>query len=291
MNHFKFPAVLTEGEHVQTVTAFNADSDTPLYTADSTHPHWGDILSGLVNGDPEVWGLFNVVDGVMAKFSQVTDRISWNGADVLWDGDVFEKPVAEFLSRLIRDGNVKNYTAFARFIEKLEANPNEHSREQAYDWLASYRFQITEDGDVVGFKGLVEQTDGVLTSYASSTLNDKPSAFVNGVPVKPLSQVPQRPGDVVTLPRSEVVHDPTQACRRGLHVATASYASTYGKVHEVYVNPADICSVPTDARGEKVRVWRYRLGPEVTEDRSERAVLYGEHTRVGGWAGDVGTKV
>lgn len=291
MTHFQFPAVLTEGEHVQTVTAFNAESDTPLYTADSNHAHWGDILTGLVNGDPEVWGLFNVVDGVMAKFSQVTDRISWNGADVLWDGDVFEKPVAEFLARLIKDGNVKNYTAFARFIEKLEANPNEHSREQAYDWLAAYRFQITEDGDVVGFKGLVKTAEGTFTSWNASQKPGAPSAFVNGVPVPELSRVPQAVGDTVTLPRSEVKHDPSQSCERGLHVATADYAATYGTVHEVYVNPTDIVSVPTAAKGQKVRACRYRLGPAVTAEREDRAVLYGEHTKVGGWAGDVGTKV
>src|SRR5690349_20374459 len=123
-NAFAFPATLIQSEHRTTVTAYNVNSDTPLYTADSSHPHFNDIVDGLRSGDPKVWDWFDVAGGVMSKFSQVTDRISWNGADVLWDGDVFEKPVAEFLGRLIRDGNVRNYTAFARFIEKLESNPN-----------------------------------------------------------------------------------------------------------------------------------------------------------------------
>ena len=274
MTEFAFPAVLTQGGSVDTLTAFNFESDKPVYTTNSRHPNWNAILDGLRTGDPTVWEKFNVAKGIMAHFEQVTDRISWDGENVLWDGDPFVKPVAEHLSRCIQDGDSENYTAFAKFVEKLETNPNDHSREQTYDFLASHSFQITGEGDVVGYKG-VQYTDqeGVFRSGRRSEAAGKPSAFVNGVALPELSYVTQRVGDVVSLPRSEVVHDPSKACERGLHVSTRTYAKSWannGVVLEIHANPRDFVSVPDGARGEKVRVHRYTVA-RVSESENTAA--------------------
>lgn len=260
MSEFKFPAALTEGGSVTTVTAFNPGAANPIYTADSRHPHWNGILKGLREGDNNVWSLFDVAAGIMASFQQVTDRVSFDGKNVLFDGEPVHSALTHQLQRALENGHADDYVALARFWEKLESNPNEHSREQAYDWLASHEFQITQHGDIVGYKYVFEsrEEEGVYLSGHSSTVAGVPSGFVNGVPIKELSRIPQRIGDVVSMPRNEVVHDPTQACRRGLHVGTWNYVSNSGDaVMLVLVNPRDICSVPTDGRGEKVRVSRY----------------------------------
>lgn len=290
MSTFKFPALLSQGgSNVATVTAFRADSETPVYTADESHPHFNEILAGLSAGDPDVWELFDIATSVMKRFEQVTDRISWNGSEVLFDGDPIHSVLADQLGRAIQDGNSENYTALAKFWEKLESNPTAHSREQAYDFLATHAFQITPDGDVVGYKGVSgSSVEGVYHSTATSRVKGVPSAFVNGKPVPELSKVPQRVGDVVTMPRSEVVHDPNLSCHRGLHVATKSYAKSYGTVMEVHVNPRDIVSVPTADSGAKVRVCRYRVARIAPEGEDSRPVL---HESAPVWAGDVGYKV
>jgi len=131
MSHFKFPASLSQTNGIAAVTAFNAESENPVYMADERHPHWKSILRGLEDGDPNVWELFDVAKGVMSRFNQVTDRVSYNGKDILWDGDPIHTVLTDQLKRALEDGNEDNYRALALFWEKLESNPNEHSREQA----------------------------------------------------------------------------------------------------------------------------------------------------------------
>jgi hypothetical protein len=95
------------------------------------------------------------------------------------------------------------------------------------------------------------------------------------------------------MPRSEVVHDPSQACERGLHVSTRSYAEGYarsGALLEVHVNPRDIVSVPTDGGGEKVRVCRYKIARVALDAYDERPVLR-DDVPENVWAGDVGYRV
>lgn len=297
MSYFKFPATLTQGNGPATVTAYNeAAVGQSIFSADSNHPHWNSIIDGLIKGDDSVWDLFDVAAGVMTRFQKVTDRVSWNGSEVLWDGDPVHTALSEHLSRAIEDGNADNYTAIAKFWEKLESNPDEHSRTQAYDWLACHKFQITPDGDVVGYKGVSKSynsVDGVdvFHSMWGSAVPGKPSGFVNGVAIAELSKVPQSIGDEVTMPRSEVAHDPSQACKRGLHVATRAYASGYGNtVLEVHVNPRDIVSVPTDAHGAKVRVCRYTVARVALDEGAYNGPVLRESAE-NVWTGDVGYRV
>lgn len=284
---FVFPTSLTQGSGKASVTAFNALSSDPIYMADEYHPHWEEILEGLRVGDPEVWDLFDVASGVMARFQEVTDRVSYNGSDVLFDGDPIHSVLSEQLRRAIEDGNSDNYTALAKFWEKLESNPNDHSRAQAYEFLATHAFQITPDGDVVGYKGVRDNGNGSYSSTAKSMVHGKPSAFVNGKPEPELSYVTQKVGDVVSMPRSEVMHDPARSCERGLHVATHDYAQSYGTVMEVHVNPRDIVSVPTVDRGEKVRVSKYKVARIAGQAPNQGPVLRDE-TKTTRWVPDVG---
>lgn len=288
MSRFKFPASLSQGNGLETITAFNAEAEDPVFVANSTHPRFKEIVSGLENGDPNVWELFDVAGGVMRRMHQVTDRVSWNGSEVLFDGDPIHTVLADQLGRVIESGNTDNYVALAKFWEKLESNPEPHSREQAYEFLAAHQFQITKDGDVVGYKGVSsDEGQGYLSSFSSS-VEGKPSGYVNGNPVPQRSRIPQRVGDVVTMPRSEVAHDPSVACSRGLHVATRNYAQGYGNVVlEVHVNPMDIVSVPNDARGEKVRVCRYKVA-RVSQNNEDVTGPVLEQSGEDVWVGGVG---
>ena len=292
MTSFAFPAVLNEGDAgtLAVVTAFNSESETPVYTADEKHPHFRAILQGLQAGDPGVWRLFDVVTGGINAFNAITERVSYDGEQVLWDGDPVHSTLSDQLVRAIEDGNHENYTALARFWEKLESNPNDHSRTQAYDWLSSHKFQITPEGDVVAFKGMDSVGNNTYESVWASQVPDVPSGYVNGVPIKERSQIPQKVGDVITMPRSEVAHNPSVACARGLHVSTRNYAAGYsrnGAILEVHVNPRDIVSVPTDGRGAKVRTCRYFIARIASsEEDYESPVLRAEETLF--WAGDVG---
>jgi hypothetical protein len=266
MTDFKFPATLVEGP-VSTIVAFNAENkQNPVFMTDSTNPNFDGIIQGLRDGDDRVWDWFNPARAMVARFMQITDRITWNGKELCLDGDPVHNSLTDHVVRMIEAGQ-DGYEAIVKFWEKLESNPNQHSRQQAFDWLASHKFKIDESGDLVAYKGVYKDGEHFISNYAS-TVSGKPSAFIDGEPVPPLSKVPNRIGTVVTMPRSEVIHDPRQACRRGLHVGSWEYAKDYGNAMlEVRVNPRDIVSVPTDGGGEKVRVCRYYIVEARTAER------------------------
>jgi hypothetical protein len=287
-----FPYDLVSGGVVDTLTGFNPSPDATegIYgPINSFHPNFNEILAGLRAGDPDVWELFNVVDAVMNRFVAISDRYSWNGQDILFDGDPLSGPLSDLLTECLQTGKTDDLFAVAKFGENLAMNPNPHSREQAFGWLARYNFQITSEGYVVVYKGLQLTDDPeVFTSTWASQVPGKPSGFVNGVPVPELSTIPQKVGDKVTLPRSEVLHDPMVACSRGLHAATESYARVYGGVVGVgLVHPRDIVSVPHS--GAKMRTCGYVLVSTDASGLSTAPVLSG--AAVSGWQGDVGYKV
>jgi hypothetical protein len=276
------------------VVAYAHGRDVPLLVADNKHPHFEAILSRLVAGDTSVFELFDVGTGIIKKFGQVTERVSFNGSEILFDGEPIHSTLTAQLQRAL-DAGLDDYKPLALFWEKLESNPNAHSRQQAYDFLAAHDFKITPEGDVIGYKGYYRNDKGASTAYRSSHASQvagKASAWINGLPLPERVVVNQSLGDVVTLPRNEVVHDPSQYCNRGLHVGTFDYASSYGNVTvEVHFNPRDLVSVPNDARGEKIRVCRYKNIVEVTSERQGGPVLAHDDTESYNPKADVGARV
>jgi len=165
------------------------------------------------------------------------------------------------------DEGVDDWKPLIAFLEKVQQNPQEHSRNQLFEWLTRQVFTITDDGDIIGYKSVKSDGAGGFTSISSGT------ALVNGE-VK-TGRIPQRVGDVVTMPRSEVAFDPSQGCSTGLHVANWDYASTWTShdaVLAVAVNPRDVVSVPTDCDFQKVRVCRYTVIETV--DHVKEALVY-----------------
>lgn len=287
-----FPHKVLRNAARKTVTAFNVNAPaghSPVYTASESHPSFEQVVEGLETGDPNVWALFDVAASVQARFRSITPRVSYNGRDILWDGDPVHSVLAEQLTRMLESGQ-DGYEALAKFWEKLESNPNAHSRTQSYDWLAAHDFKITPEGDVVGYKGVLDEGNGQYRSWHRSESVTKPAAYVDGTPAAVQDYVRSPLGSVVSMPRSEVEHDPSRSCSRGLHVAVFTYAKNYGNaVLEVHVNPRDICSVPTHAHGHKVRVCSYKVvGVRTAEVEGVGPIL---DDNADTWTGDVGYKV
>lgn len=249
---------------VDNVVALNPDSDKPIYQADSNHPHWQAILDGLMNNDPSVFELFDVQGGLVRQLTSLSDRISFDGSNILFDGDVQSGPLADHLLRCLESG-VQDYHPVVKFWEKVAQNPDDRSRNQLFDWLRNCEFTITDEGDILGYKGVVTQGEGKFLSSNSGT------AFVDGVEVT--GRIPNNPGTVVTMPRSEVRNDPNTHCSHGLHVGDWSYASNFTRdvVLEVHVNPRDVVSIPNDHSYRKMRTCRYEV-VRVREQESRQPI-------------------
>lgn len=268
-----FYTLINDGAQTN-LTVFVPGADRP-YTTDSSHIHWDAILAGVLAGDDSVVDLIDVSQAAARHFTRLGDRVTAANGRIYLDGDEIENALTKQIVRFLEDGE-DDWEPLVKFFEKVLSNPNEHSREQLYVWLDRHNLTISEEGDMVVYKGCSRGSDGILRSTRSGP------AIVNGQEIN--DYVPNEIGSIIEMQRSSVVHDPSIGCSVGLHVGTHNYAQDYavgGALLEVHVNPRDVVSVPTDCNAQKVRVARYKVVREV-EDEYQQSVLRG--TGLGDWS-------
>jgi hypothetical protein len=272
---------LVRGEKVDNIVVFNPSQEPPIFEADSNHPHWQAIMTGLKNNDTSIFELFDVQGGMVKRLKVLSDRVEYDGRNILFDGDVINSALADQILRFIQQG-VGDYAPLVRFWEKLASNPNEHSRDQLYRWLKTHDFTITDNGDIVGYKGVIPVLEDRLERFESVHAG---KAHVDGKEIS--GRIPNNPGSIVTMPRSEVMHNPRIGCHTGLHVGTWAYAQNFGHgaVLEVHVNPRDIVSIPTDCSDAKMRCCKYKVVQKLGKHYDGKAVRPAEDYA---WSGDVG---
>lgn len=249
----KFKFIQNEG--LESVTVIQ-DGDV-LNANSKSHANFNSIKDAILlahsdeeNVDP---GIFDLQTAVSQNFEKVSDRFSVRDGVIYVDLEPMNNALSDHVLRALNDGS--DFEPLVKFYDNIEANPNEHSREQLFNWLAAHEFTINSEGFILGYKGVSGEVDADEWRSISSG-----RAFVNGV--EHVGTIPQTTGDVVEMPRTDVAHDPNVACHTGLHVGTWDYASGFsrGTVLEVIVNPRDVVSVPSDCGAQKMRTCRYVVG-------------------------------
>ena len=205
--------------------------------------------------DDALYDLIAPSRAIAKEMKNLSERVSVANDRIYFDRDEVHNSLSDHILRLYHEGG--DYKSWVLFMERLDANPQQESKDMLYDFLAANEggFTLTPEGLVVAYKG-VQTKDGEFHSLNSGTayVEDK-----DGQMVQITGTIPYRIGTYVEMPRSEVAFDPDNPCSTGLHVATWSFAQRYGYsgvILEVHVDPRDIVSVPRDAGGEKVRVCR-----------------------------------
>jgi hypothetical protein len=245
---------------------FNGQLMPPLT---SDHPNFDRVkeacFDSLVGNDPfdvvddesgltaeQFIAMFDAATAVIERFQRLTDRVTVQGGAVLLDGDPVGDGITNHILRFLDEG--EDFMPLVKFLENVSANPQPHSRDQLYDWLNTHEFTITDDGFLVGYKGVAEDGEGGYRSISSG----REQVLVNDE--VHVGRIPNPIGATVEMARGLVQHDPSRGCHVGLHVGTHEYASDFGRVClEVKVNPRDVVSVPTDCNWAKVRVCRYEV--------------------------------
>ncbi len=140
-------------------------------------------------------------------------------------------------------------TPLERFWANCESNPIPAAVNELFDFMERNRVCLTADGCFVAYKGVRDDYKDVY----SGTYDNKPGA-------------------VISMPRSQVDADRRNECSHGFHVGGYSYAHTFGPVLvEVKVNPKNVVAVPQDYNWAKMRVCEYeviRVNPKV--ERTEQ---------------------
>lgn len=250
--------ITSDDGDASSITVFIPGENLPL-VATAQHKNFEKIVEACKLAAPidQIRELFNLGYGMVRQFNKVTDRVSMAGGQLFFDADPVDDAIATVIIAFAAEGN-ENFMPLVKFYEKLQQNPNEHSRKMLYQWMTTGRsFGIMPDGDLVAYKGVTRTGDreDLFRSTASGR------AIVNGELHS--GRIPTSPGVVVEMPRSEVNHNPREGCSTGLHAGTFDYAKGYGNtLLRVKINPRDVVSVPTDCNAAKMRVCRYRvLGP------------------------------
>ncbi len=263
----KFNIVTDDGEETS-VTAF-VDGRTLVATKE--HTTFDDIIKNLRLGadEAQVLELFDAGVAINARFNKVSERVSIRNGFVFFDNMKQNSVLSSAILTFFASGQ-EDFMALVNFMEKIEMNPNPHSREHLFRWLKVGRFGITPEGDIIAYKA-VNRATGMNAMDASQfeSIHNGP-AIVDGYPVN--GKVPNKPGTIIEMARDDVTFDPSITCSQGLHVADWSYAKeqmsgTY--MLRVLVNPRDVVSVPNDHYDKKMRVCRYKVLDSVTtEDKT-----------------------
>jgi hypothetical protein len=148
--------------------------------------------------------------------------------------------VKDYIPEFLKNG--WSFEPLARLAENISKARSQFVRDQMVRFLRASKFQITEDGCFIAFKGVLKQSDGNLVDAYSGDFN-------NNV------------GEHPTMPYEDVDADPHRTCSHGLHVGAWEYMGSYtGSSHSILavkVNPADVVSVPYDYQDQKMRTCGY----------------------------------
>lgn len=239
--------------------------DGQMYSATDSNRNFEQIEQMCREGDESVIALFDMSNTAQERFRRLSERVSISGGVIYFDGEAVDNSLTQQVVRFIDQG-VEDFEPLILFFEKVQTNPNSHSREQLYRWLADRDFTINADGNILAYKGV--QTTSKEHRYESIATG---TAVVDGVTYT--GNIPNPIGSVVEMPRSSVQHDPSVGCHTGLHAANWDYAYSWsqGAVLTVEINPRDVVSVPTDCSDQKMRVCRYTV-VEVVEQQLDNAL-------------------
>lgn len=243
----KYNITTNDGE-LSSITVFHGGN---THVATAEHPAFARIVEAAQNPDTnsdELVDMFDLAVAVGARFQRLSERVTAHAGRIYLDGVEMNNVLTQTIAAYHAEGH-DNVAPLVAFMEKIETNPNAHSREHLFRWMEKHHFAICPDGDFIAYKGLAAGD----VSVSSGT------ALVNGVLTS--GQIPNKPGTIIEMPRDQVQFDPKVGCSTGLHAGNWRYASTFGsgKTIRVKINPRDVVSVPVDSNDEKLRVCRYKV--------------------------------
>ena len=170
---------------------------------------------------------------------------------VFYDGKEITNYLASRMLQIVNEGH--NVAPFARFMERVSANPNPYTHDELYEWIEAANLPITEDGFLIAFKKVKKDYTDVHTGK-----------FDNSV------------GAVLEMDRKACDGNRRNECSTGFHFCSAGYLSNFGgeRVMVVQIDPADVTAIPTDYNRTKGRTCRYLVVGELTAQSDAYATAW-----------------
>jgi len=198
-------------------------------------------------------GQWDKIPNLISLAAQVAEqshgRVSVKADGVYYKGVKIDNTLSGKISELI--DHSKPVAHLLKFMDNLYQQPNVNTVNEIYQWLASGRFALTDDGCFLAYK----KVDTDYMDFYTHTVDN-------------------HVGQIVTMSRKAVDTDRNNTCSHGLHFCSKGYLPDYGggfssgacRIMEVKINPADVVAIPVDYAYTKGRTWRYEVLREVQPD-------------------------
>lgn len=222
----------------------NVMHDGDIYTADSTHPRFDEIVRLSVEGDFDVAVKLIDVAKAIEHFSE--GDISISGDTVLYKGQEVKSGLATRITEMMAEGD-EGFKKYVAFMVRLRNNPSYRAVTELFGFIGHIDVDIDEEGYLIAWKGVTADWKDCRTKSVKNYV-----------------------GNIIQMERNMVNENSNQTCSQGLHLCAWSYLSSFwgtGNVLKVRVDPADVVSIPTDYKDAKLRCARYEIIGAVNSDR------------------------
>lgn len=234
-------------------------SDFRVLTASKDNPNWSKIEAAIrANDEQALINAISVRETIRNFGAGAPNRgnIEIRGTQVLYRGEpLFGEDVDRIFSYL---QNGFPHDSMVAFLEAKTRNVSPASVASLYNFLENRGMPITDNGTVLGYKG-------VRGDFYSINTGSEP--LIEGVR-DDRGGIRNTIGSVVAMDRRYVCADNGNPCGPGLHIGSKNYATNWagnGRVMVVEFSPEHVVSVPS-CEHEKLRVYRYRVVGELNGD-------------------------
>ena len=231
------------------------------YSLRKDHPNFQNAKNAILEGDYESLG--GLIDITKSVEDFIEGDIEVREEVVYYKNHRLHGVVVEKLLEMLRSG-MKDNAPLVNFITRLQSNPSANSVNELYSFLSYKSLPTTPEGKVLGYKG-------VKGDFYSSTGNAD-TIVVQGE-TNDSHQILNEVGATIEVARRCVDDNKDNHCSHGLHVGSYDYANSWagsdGRLLVVEFDPEDAVSVPTDCNFQKLRVSKYKVVNDITDDRKE----------------------
>jgi len=237
-----------------------------VLTASKDNPNWSKIEAAVKANDEQT--LINLISPkkYVEGFGN-TGKIEVRGSDVFYRG---EKLFGEDVNRIfayLSSGAPE--ASMLKFLDAKFKNVDTNSVTSLYRFLENKEMPITDNGTVLGFKGVRSDLYSVHTGQEPliSGVRRSDGSILNDI------------GETVWMERRYVDCNANNPCGPGLHIGSRRYAKGWGpRVMVVEFSPEDVCMVPNNSC-EVLRVNKYRIVGELTEGDYLGETYNGDYSR------------
>lgn len=233
---------------------------------DESHQNYDALVEAVMDGKADEFNTLLNVGQSMVNWSE--GKFFIKDGCLFYDGEEVDERLHDRIQEMIDGGY--DYKPMLRFIERLYSNVSNRAVKEAYRWCQHKGLPITNDGFLVGYKGVsVYRGERHIDLLGREMTNGDYVDRYTGKSYR------NNVGDINSMNRRNVCDDHLVGCSSGLHVGNYDYACGWagsdGVVVLVKFDPADIVSVPSDSNYQKIRVSSYEV-LEVTRGQLDDCV-------------------